>query len=51
VLTYEFASIDTAEKHQEELRQKAMVEGRFDLAQIQTDAESQPRAFFESIGE
>ena len=51
VLTYEFSSIEAAEKYQEDLRQKAMVEGRFDLAQIQADMEAKPWAFFEKIGE
>ena len=49
VLTYEFASIEAAEKYQEDLRQKAMVEGRFDLAEIQEEVEAQPWAFFEPL--
>jgi transglutaminase-like putative cysteine protease len=51
VLTYEFASIEAAEKYQEDLRQKAMVEGQFDLAEIQDDMEAQSWAFFETIGD
>ena len=51
VLTYEFASVEAAETYSEELRKKAMVEGRVDLAKIQADMEAQPWSFFETIGE
>jgi hypothetical protein len=51
VLTYDFTSVETAEKYSEDLRKKAMVEGRVDLAKIQADMEAQPWAYFETIGE
>ncbi|RKZ14206.1 hypothetical protein DRQ53_12055 [bacterium] len=51
VVTYDYETIAVAEKYQEALRQKAMVEGQFDLARIQADVESQPWVIFEKVGE
>ena len=51
VVTYDFETIEVAEKFQEDLQQAAMREGRLDIAGLQTELELQPWTVFEKIGE
>ena len=51
VVTYDYETIEVAEKFQEDLQQAAMREGRLDIAGLQTELELQPWTVFETIGE
>jgi hypothetical protein len=49
VVTFEPATLDVAQEYQEKMRNRAMVDGRLDIAAAQEELEEQPWAVFERI--